>query len=65
MVIRLVREWLPLWRPSFGPNTIQWLRALDLKLSWAHAFRERWTIESSVSFFNVLNFPNFDLPPEL
>jgi hypothetical protein len=41
----------------------QWLRAFDLKLSWAHTFREKVTVEPSVGFFNVFNFANFDLPP--
>lgn len=42
--------------PMFG------LKTFDLKLSWVHKFRERLTVEPSVSFFNVFNFANFDLP---
>jgi hypothetical protein len=40
-----------------------WLRALDLTLKWRHTFRERFTIEPSVGFYNLANFSNFNLPP--
>jgi hypothetical protein len=40
-----------------------WLRALDLKLAWRHTFKERFTIEPSVGFYNLPNFSNFNLPP--
>jgi hypothetical protein len=49
--------------PVPGQVPFKWVRALDLKLSWSHKFRERWTIEPSVGFYNVGNFANFDLPP--
>jgi hypothetical protein len=49
--------------PVAGQVPFQWLRALDLNLKWRHTFRERFTIEPSVAFFNVFNFNNFDLPP--
>jgi hypothetical protein len=42
--------------PMFG------LKTFDLRLSWVHKFRERLTVEPSVSFFNAFNFANFDLP---
>jgi hypothetical protein len=42
--------------PMFG------LKAFDFKLSWVHKFKERLTVEPSVSFFNAFNFANFDLP---
>jgi hypothetical protein len=40
-----------------------WLRAMDLKVSWRHTFKERFTIEPSVGFYNLPNFTNFNLPP--
>jgi Carboxypeptidase regulatory-like domain len=54
--------------PVFGaPPTNQvnftWLRSMDLKLAWRHTFAEKYTIEPSVGFYNLLNFSNFNLPP--
>ncbi len=46
-----------------GQVNFPWLRAMDLKLAWRHTFRDRWTIEPSVGFYNVANFSNFNLPP--
>jgi len=40
-----------------------WTKDLDVKLAWSHRFRERFTVEPSVSFYNVFNFSNFDQPP--
>jgi len=40
-----------------------WLRSIDLKLTWRHSFKERFTVEPSVGFYNVGNFSNFNLPP--
>ncbi len=37
-----------------------WLKTVDLRLSWPHVFRERFTVEPSVSAFNIFNFANFD-----
>jgi hypothetical protein len=42
--------------PMFG------LKTFDLRLSYVRKFRERLTAEPSVSFFNLFNFANFDLP---
>ena len=39
-----------------------WLRALDMSLNWIYKFRERFQIQPGVSFFNVMNFANFDGP---
>ena len=45
-----------------GQVNLAWLRALDLRLSWVHAVREKVTIETSAGFYNLFNFANFDLP---
>ena len=39
-----------------------WLRALDTSLNWNYKFRERFEIQPGVSFFNIMNFANFDGP---
>lgn len=49
--------------PAPDQVNFKWLRTLDLKLSWAHTFREKLTVEPSVALFNVFNFANFGLPP--
>jgi hypothetical protein len=36
---------------------------MDLRLSWRHTFKDRYTLEPSVGFYNLLNFANFNLPP--
>jgi len=46
-----------------GQVNFPWLKASDLKLAWRHTFKERFTIEPSVGFYNVFNFANFNLPP--
>jgi hypothetical protein len=40
-----------------------WTKDLDFKVAWPHKFRERFTIEPSVAFYNVFNFSNFNQPP--
>lgn len=45
-----------------GQVNLAWLRALDMKLTWIHSFAERFTVQPSVGFYNLLNFANFDLP---
>jgi hypothetical protein len=42
-----------------------WLKSLDASISWSHTFFDRVTIRPSVAFFNVANFANFDLPPNM
>jgi hypothetical protein len=39
-----------------------WLRAFDTSLNWIYKFRENIEIQPGVSFFNVMNFSNFDGP---
>lgn len=41
------------------------LRAFDLKLSWDHKFGERFEIEPSCGIYNLFNFTNYDLPPNI
>jgi Carboxypeptidase regulatory-like domain len=45
-----------------GQVNLAWLRAFDLKLTWAHTFHELVTVEPSVGLYNLFNFANFDLP---
>ncbi len=51
--------------PVSGNVGMAWLRAFDLRLSWRHTFYERWTIEPSAALYNLFNFANFDLPPNI
>jgi hypothetical protein len=40
-----------------------WLKDFDFKVAWRYTFKERFTIEPSVGFFNIFNFANYSLPP--
>ncbi|HUA17067.1 MAG TPA: carboxypeptidase regulatory-like domain-containing protein [Verrucomicrobiae bacterium] len=40
-----------------------WVKSLDMRLSWSHTFRDRFTVEPSVGVFNIFNIANFNLPP--
>jgi len=48
-----------------GQVGLGWLKALDLKVSWPYKVKEYFTIEPSVSFFNIPNFANYDGPNNL
>jgi hypothetical protein len=39
-----------------------WLHAMDLSLSWEYKIRESVKLEPGISFYNVMNFANFDGP---
>lgn len=49
--------------PPSDEVNFTWLRALDLNVGWKWTIKERFTIQPSVAFFNLLNFGNFNLPP--
>ncbi|SPE45360.1 putative TonB-dependent receptor plug [Candidatus Sulfotelmatobacter sp. SbA7] len=55
-----VQQLIPL-APANEAN-MDWLRALDLSLSWVYKVKDRFEIHPGISFFNVLNFANFDGP---
>ncbi len=51
--------------PSLAPPPAHnagnsWYRDTDIQLSWPFRIKERFTIEPSVSFFNVFNFVNYN-----
>jgi hypothetical protein len=52
----------PVALAPFDQANLGWLRVLDLKLGWAYRVKDRVSIEPGVSFFNVMNFANFDGP---
>lgn len=39
-----------------------WLRDFDTSLNWTYKVKERVELQPGVSFFNVMNFANFDAP---
>jgi hypothetical protein len=41
---------------------MRWLKANDVSLSWIYKVKERFEIHPGVSFFNVMNYANFDGP---
>ena len=51
--------------PPPGEVGVSTLRAFDLKLSWVHKFGERFEIEPNVGIYNLFNFANWDLPPNV
>ena len=48
-----------------GEVGISPLRAFDLKLGWDHKIGERFEINPSVGIYNLFNFANWDLPPNI
>jgi hypothetical protein len=55
-----VQQLIPLAPPNEA--NMAWLKAFDLSLNWKYTFKDRVDVEPGVSFFNVLNFANFDSP---
>jgi|SRR5579862_2135994 len=39
-----------------------WLRDMDFSLNWTYKIKERVQLQPGVSFFNIMNFVNFDSP---
>jgi hypothetical protein len=37
-----------------------WLRSVDFRFAWPLKFKERFTVEPSITAFNIFNFANFD-----
>jgi hypothetical protein len=51
--------------PPPGQVGVSPLRALDLKLSWNRKVGELLEIEPNIGFYNLFNFANWDLPPNV
>lgn len=51
--------------PVTGAVGLAWLKDVDLSFGWKYKIKERVTIQPSIGFFNVFNFANFDLPPNI
>jgi hypothetical protein len=46
------------------PNAVEqtWLKTFDVGISWSYKFKDRIELRPGVTFFNILNFANFDGP---
>jgi hypothetical protein len=51
--------------PVAGSVGLTWLKDVDLSLSWKYRIKETVTIQPGIGFFNVFNFANFNLPPNI
>ncbi len=51
--------------PVPGAVGLAWLRDVDFSLGWKYTIKEKVSIQPQIGFFNVFNFPNFDLPPNI
>jgi carboxypeptidase family protein len=52
----------PIQQAPYDEAGMGWLRAFDTSLNWVYKIREKVEVQPGVSFFNVLNFANFDGP---
>jgi len=48
-----------------GNAGLGWLKSVDLRLAWQYRVKERVTLQPAVTFYNGLNFANFDGPANL
>jgi hypothetical protein len=56
----------PLTLAPPGQVNYPWLKAFDATIAWSHSFFDgRLTVKPGVSFFNLPNFANFDLPTSM
>lgn len=51
--------------PIGGAVGLAWLKDVDLSFSWKYVIKEKVTIQPGIGLFNVFNFANFDLPPNV
>jgi hypothetical protein len=51
--------------PVPGAVGLAWLKDVDLSLGWKYTIHDRVTLQPQIGFFNVFNFANFDLPPNV
>ncbi len=51
--------------PVAGAVGLAWLKDVDMSLRWKYRIKETVTIEPGIGFFNLFNFANFDLPPNV
>ncbi|MGC2327531.1 MAG: carboxypeptidase regulatory-like domain-containing protein [Candidatus Sulfotelmatobacter sp.] len=52
----------PIAPAPFEEAGMGWLRDFDISLNWVYKVKDRVTVQPGVSFFNVMNFANFDGP---
>ncbi len=55
-----VQQLVPL-APADEAN-MGWLRALDVSLNWIYKVKDKVEVQPGVSFYNLMNFANFDGP---
>lgn len=58
-----VADSVPLAPPDQA--NLDWMKSIDLKMSWPIRIREGMSLEPSVGFYNLFNFANFDSPSTL
>jgi hypothetical protein len=51
--------------PIPGAVGLAWLKDVDFSLGWKYNIKEKVTIQPGIGFFNIFNFANFDLPPNV